>query len=587
MLTEAAQLAEQFGDTPLTSGSMVTLGQAYLIQGKPSEAERYLRKGLKSFTALELSDQAYALAWLGAAQLAQGKIEAALQTTRKAVKLQKKFGLLTVSASDFPPQEISWWHYAALAELMKEKPSRALAEEAWETIDQAREIMLARVATLSDDGLRRNYFNKIGINSKIIKAWLEQAALRKMPFGNLTDHLSISSDIQEPFKRLIEIGVRMNTRRNTEELAPFIINEVVELTGAERAALFLNEGDNFKGQGSLAAIHLPVSETQSVFLQKIQPILKETWRSGQPVLRFLPEKASTLKQRSILCVPLTTAGKIVGSIYAEMDGLFGRFSNLDLNLLKVLANQAAVAIENTAWARTLEDKVDQRTAELQASKAATEQRNAELAVINSVQQGLAAEMEFQAIVDLVGDKLREVLNTGEIMIRWYESQTNLVHYLYCYEHGKRIHVQSAPPITPAWFKVVETRQPLILNTLAELNEMSGIVVPGTDTSLSMVMVPIIGSDQVIGTISIENYEKEYAFSEANVRLLQTVASSMGVALENARLFEETQQRNSELALINSIQQGLAAELNFQSIVDLVGDKLREIFKYRRYRDPLV
>ena len=245
--------------------------------------------------------------------------------------------------------------------------------------------------------------------------------------------------------------------------------------------------------------------------------------------------------------------------------------------MKVLANQAAVAIENTAWARTLEDKVDQRTAELQASNAATEQRNAELAVINSVQQGLAAELEFQAIVDLVGDKLREVLNTGEIMIRWYESQTNLVHYLYCYEHGKRIHVKSAPPVTPAWFKVVETRQPLILNTLAELNEMSGIVVPGTDTSLSMVMVPIIGSDQVIGTISIENYDKEYAFSEANVRLLQTVASSMGVALENARLFEETQQRNSELALINSIQQGLAAELNFQSIIDLVGDKLREIF----------
>ena len=163
------------------------------------------------------------------------------------------------------------------------------------------------------------------------------------------------------------------------------------------------------------------------------------------------------------------------------------------------------------------------------------------------------------------------------MIRWYESQTNLIHYLYCYEHGQRISVQSAPPLTPAWFKVVETRQPLILNTLAELNEMSGIVVPGTDTSLAMVMVPIIGSDQVIGTISIENYDKEYAFSDANVRLLQTVASSMGVALENARLFEETQQRNAELAVINSVQEGLASKLDMQSIYDQVGEKIREIF----------
>ena len=59
---------------------------------------------------------------------------------------------------------------------------------------------------------------------------------------------------------------------------------------------------------------------------------------------------------------------------------------------------------------------------------------------------------------------------------------------------------------------------------------------------------------------------------------------MGVALENARLFDETQRllketerRSSELAVINSIQQGMAKELNFQAIVDLVGDKLREMF----------
>ena len=59
---------------------------------------------------------------------------------------------------------------------------------------------------------------------------------------------------------------------------------------------------------------------------------------------------------------------------------------------------------------------------------------------------------------------------------------------------------------------------------------------------------------------------------------------MGVALENARLFDETQrllketeQRAAELAIINSVQQALAAELNMQGIYDAVGDKIREIF----------
>ena len=56
-----------------------------------------------------------------------------------------------------------------------------------------------------------------------------------------------------------------------------------------------------------------------------------------------------------------------------------------------------------------------------------------------------------------------------------------------------------------------------------------------------------------------------------MRLLQTLASSMGIALENARLFGETQrllketeQRNAELAIINSVQKALASKLDMQA-----------------------
>src|SRR5689334_14817368 len=63
------------------------------------------------------------------------------------------------------------------------------------------------------------------------------------------------------------------------------------------------------------------------------------------------------------------------------------------------------------------------------------QREAELVVINSIQQGLAAELDFQALIDLVGDTLREILNTSDFSINWYNEKTNLIHYLYTYEHG--------------------------------------------------------------------------------------------------------------------------------------------------------
>jgi transcriptional regulator with GAF, ATPase, and Fis domain len=72
---------------------------------------------------------------------------------------------------------------------------------------------------------------------------------------------------------------------------------------------------------------------------------------------------------------------------------------------------------------------------------------------------------------------------------------------------------------------------------------------------SAVYVPLIVGGEATGRISLQNIDREHAFSEADVRLLTTLAGSLSVALENARLFEETRQRNAELALINDIKEG--------------------------------
>ena len=85
-------------------------------------------------------------------------------------------------------------------------------------------------------------------------------------------------------------------------------------------------------------------------------------------------------------------------------------------------------------------------------------------------------------------------------------------------------------------------------------------------------------------MSLQNIDKENAFSDSDVRLLETLANSMGVALENARLFDETtrllketEQQKAELGVINSVQEGLAKELDIQGIYELVGEKMRGIF----------
>src|SRR3569623_96188 len=101
---------------------------------------------------------------------------------------------------------------------------------------------------------------------------------------------------------------------------------------------------------------------------------------------------------------------------------------------------------------------------------------------------------------------------------------------------------------------------------------------------SAVFVPMVLGEKVIGNVSLQNVDHENAFTDSDVSLLTTLANSMSVALENARLFDETnrllketEQRTAELGVINSVQEGLVAQLDIQSIYDLVGEKIREIF----------
>ncbi|HEY5903569.1 MAG TPA: GAF domain-containing protein, partial [Anaerolineales bacterium] len=217
----------------------------------------------------------------------------------------------------------------------------------------------------------------------------------------------------------------------------------------------------------------------------------------------------------------------------------------------------------------------------------TEQRNAELAIINSVQAALAAELNIQGIYDAVGDKIREIFHNTDMSIRIYDPAANLMQYPYVYENGERIVVAPSPlDETGVEPHVLGTRSTLVINEdmAGAMERLGSALIPGTQMEKSSIFVPLLVGDQARGLINLANMEREHAFSEADVRLLQTLANSMSVALENARLFDETQrllketeQRNAELAIINSVQAALAAELNIQGIYDAVGDKIREIF----------
>src|SRR4029079_18244833 len=121
-----------------------------------------------------------------------------------------------------------------------------------------------------------------------------------------------------------------------------------------------------------------------------------------------------------------------------------------------------------------------------------------------------------------------------------DPHANLVHYLYEYEHGVRLHPPSERPTPGGVFeRMLKTRQPGVVRTAAEQAALGMQLVAGTEQAKSFMSVPILGGDRALGAMLMEDDAREDAYGEAEVRLLSTVAASMGVALENVRLFDET------------------------------------------------
>src|SRR4030042_877714 len=92
------------------------------------------------------------------------------------------------------------------------------------------------------------------------------------------------------------------------------------------------------------------------------------------------------------------------------------------------------------------------------------EREAELALINSVQQALASKLDVQAIYDLVGDKIRDIFDSQIVMISTYDQQTDTIEHRYAIERGEHIFAPGRYPIRGFRPQIVASRLPVLINT---------------------------------------------------------------------------------------------------------------------------
>ena len=159
--------------------------------------------------------------------------------------------------------------------------------------------------------------------------------------------------------------------------------------------------------------------------------------------------------------------------------------------------------------------------------------------------------------DLVGDKIQEIFDAQVVDIGIYDFENELTHYPYGIERGIRL-PDEAVPFSDVTRWMQSQPGPVVIDDLDQFQVDRGLAFSQVgEPTKSMLTVPLVSSGQMFGRISLQNLDRTYAFSEADVRLLTTLASSLSVALDNARLVAETRQRAAELSIVNEVGQAPA------------------------------
>ncbi len=212
---------------------------------------------------------------------------------------------------------------------------------------------------------------------------------------------------------VIKVSQTLSGEVKLENLLSSLIQLMMENAGAQKCALILVKYQQLiveaityvvdtdipiNNQNSLPNFQRPQVPLSSI--QELpQALINYVWRTQKfQVLDDATTEAkwvndSYLQQqqpKSILCTPIINQGKLIGIIYLENNLTTGAFTSERLQLLEMITTQAAISLENAFLYETLEQKVEQRTQQLNQKNQRLTQTLEEL---NEKNQTLAQTLE--------------------------------------------------------------------------------------------------------------------------------------------------------------------------------------------------
>jgi GAF domain-containing protein len=236
--------------------------------------------------------------------------------------------------------------------------------------------------------------------------------------------------------------------------------------------------------------------------------------------------------RSAMALPLVSRGRLVGAMTMQSTQP-AAFSERDVTLLQTMADQLANAIEN---ARLYTEAM---------------QRTAELSTVLEASKAISSSLDLKGTLAAIAEQMAKAVGADGCTLSYWDREADaVVTWAEVRLDGQEpdepgtVYVLADFPLTR---RVLEERQAHTVSLGDPQADPAEVELLQEHGFMSLLMLPLVAGRRTLGLIELEASAREHHFTGRELDLVTVLASQAAVALENARLFEETQQSSSLLA----------------------------------------
>jgi serine phosphatase RsbU (regulator of sigma subunit)/putative methionine-R-sulfoxide reductase with GAF domain len=215
------------------------------------------------------------------------------------------------------------------------------------------------------------------------------------------------------------------------------------------------------------------------------------------------------------------------------------------------------------------------------ARSALVRRVAELSIVERVGRAIVqAELDVDELAALIYERARQVVDATIFLLGLFEGDAYTLK-LWIRE-GQRLPGQTfqfEPGLGLVnWMR--QTKEPILVRDFPQ--ELASLparpLYISEDPPRSALYVPLIAGETVVGTMSIQSFQRA-AYDEADLRILSAMANQVAVAMQKAQLYDSERKRACQLETIGQVSRQVTAILDLDELFDRVVALIRDNFGY--------